>query len=214
MLQTKSNILPLLCCICLLFSCSKDEDTDGEKVPNMQTEFCNMYINSDKRAESITMDNGTTYDILSQGIRSDMADTTVRSVITYSTDNDKPRIYSYNPAICKEALPQEKFKITPKDPVKVISVWKGSKYINMVLGEMTTKKANHSYAFMIDEVKNRKLYVWLIHLQPTEDAESYTEKIYASLPLQTSYADGYDSVAISITTYEGVRTYSFSATPQ
>jgi len=168
-----------------------------------------MYINSDKRAASVTLDDGTRLDILSQGIRSNVADTTIRSVVAYALIDSKPKIYSNNIAYCAQARPKEHFKITPRDPMKVISVWKGGKYINMVLGELTNKVKNHSYGFLIDEVKDRKLHVSFIHFRPANDPESYTEKKYFSMPLVNSYVSGYDTVAISITTYEGNRTYTF-----
>lgn len=198
----------LFLAVCLLVACGDD---DGSEVttPNLNTEFCDMYINADSRAATITLDDGTVLDILSQGIRSNVADTTVRTVVTYAMKNVTPQIYSYNPAVCMEAKPLKMFKITPRDPVKVISVWRGGKYINMVLGELTIKDGTHSYGFLIDEVKNRKLCVSLIHYRPSTDAEAYTEKKYFSLPIVSSYVTDYDSIAISIPTYDGMKSYSF-----
>ena len=198
----------LFLAVCLLVACGDD---DGSEVttPNLNTEFCDMYINADNRAATITLDDGTVLDILSQGIRSNVADTIIRSVVTYTLKDSKPQIYSNNVAFCAQARPKSHFKITPHDPMKVISVWKGGKYINMVLGEMTNKVSNHSYGYFIDEVKNRKLYVSFIHYRPSDDPESYTEKKYFSMYLDNPYVSGYDSVAISITTYEGNRTYTF-----
>ena len=211
MQHTLSNIfIYILLSLCILVSCDKDGGDVVLNMPNTYAEFCDMYMNNDKRAEYITLDDGTKLDILSQGIRSNVADTTVRAVVTYALKDKKPVIYSNDMAFCAQARPKEQFKITPHDPMKIVSVWKGGKYINMVLGEMTTKVAKHSYGFLIDEVKGKTLYVSFIHLQPASDPESYTEKKYFSMPMANTYVSGYDSIAISITTYDGVKSYSFA----
>lgn len=211
MQHTLSNIfIYAFLTLCIFVSCEKDGDGGELEMPNLYTEFCDMYMNTDKRAAYITLDDGTQIDILSQGIRSNVADTTVRAVVTYAMKNEKPIIYSDNKVFCDQARPKEQFKITPRDPMKVVSVWKGGKYINMVLGEMTNKAAKHSYGYLIEGVDSKTLNVSFIHLRPSADPESYTEKTYFSMPLTTPYISGYDSVAISINTYDGVKLYSFS----
>lgn len=211
MQRTVSNIfISIFLLLCSFASCTKDDGYVVLETPNTYTEFCDMYMNTDKRAATITLDDGTMLDILSQNIRSNVADTTVRAVVTYAMKNEKPVIYSDNVAFCDQARPKEHFKITPRDPMKVISVWKGGKYINMVLGEMTNKAAKHSYGYLIEGVDSKTLNVSFIHLRPESDPESYTEKKYFSMPLATPYISGYDSIAISINTYDGVKSYSFS----
>ena len=211
MQHTLSNIIIyIFLFLCLCVSCTKDDGNVVLEMPNTYTEFCDMYMNTDKRAATITLDDGTMLDILSQDIRSNVADTTVRAVVTYALKNEKPVIYSNTMAFCDQARPKEQFKITPRDPMKIVSVWKGGKYINMVLGEMTNKAAKHSYGFLIEGVDSKILNVSFIHFRPSADPESYTEKKYFSMPLATSYVSGYDSIAISITTYDGVKSYSFA----
>ena len=196
------SLFLLLLCV----SCSNDDD---RVVPNVLTEICDICIDESGIAVTATLDNGTVLDISSQQLTASVADTVLRSVIDYAIVDGLPKVYNNSPAFCSEALPQDSFNALPQDPLKVISVWQAGKYINMVLGEMTTGKAPHAYAFCIEELRGKTLYVSLLHKQPEGDAESYTRKAYASLPLANTYVTDYDSIALSITTFEGVQTYTF-----
>ena len=191
----------------MLASCGSDDEAG---VPNMLTELCDVYIDGNGKAVTATLDDGTVLDISAQQIGAEAADTTLRSVITYAMNGGVARVYSNSAVFCDEALPIESFTIAPRDPVKLVSIWQAGKYVNMVIGEMTTGSAPHPYGFCIDGLAGNKLYVSLLHQQPSGDAESYTRRVYASLRLSNSYVTGYDSVVVSVNTYDGVLTYSFS----
>ena len=196
-------ILYIMCmgCVC---SCSKKNDS----IPNLLTELCDVYINGDSIAATATLDNGTVLDIASQRMKASVRDTTIRSVVTYAQEDGTVVVYSNTPALCKAALPAEKLKTISHDPVKLISIWKKGKYINLMFGEMTTGKGAHEYAFCMDSLKNRMLYVSFIHQQPENDATSYTQKRYASMPVNTDGTEAYDSVSLSIMTFDGMKTFT------
>lgn len=194
-------------CTGFLCSCSKDEG----RIPNLLTEVCDVFINADSIATTATLDDGTVLDIARQRMKANAKDTLIRSVITYTQEDGTVRVYSNTPVICKMATPSEKFKTTPHDPVKLISIWQKGPYINMMFGEMTTGKGIHEYGFCMDSVKNRMLYVSFIHKQPAEDALSYTQKRYASMPVKTEGTEAYDSVSLSITTFKGLERFTYSS---
>ncbi|MBQ9362155.1 MAG: hypothetical protein IJT97_01910 [Bacteroidaceae bacterium] len=197
-------ILYILCigCVC---SCSKENDN----IPNLLTELCDVYINRDSIAITATLDDGSVLNIADQKMKASVRDTTIRSVVTYAQEDGTVTVYGNTPAICKAAMSPEKFKSTPHDPVKLISVWKKGKYINLMFGEMTTGKGMHEYAFCMDSLKDRMLYVSFIHKQPEHDAPSYTQKRYASMPLTVHGTEAYDSISLSIVTYDGTKTSPF-----
>lgn len=200
-------ILYIMCMGCMV-SCSKD----GEPVPDVQTELCDVHINQQYVATMITLDDGTVLDIAAQGLKADVADATIRCVVTFARENGTVRIYNNTLALCMAALPAERFRTIAHDPVKLTSVWQKGRYINMAFGEMTTGNGDHEYAFCIDSLRRRTLYTSLLHHQPAGDAASYTQKKYASMPFMGYYGiEAYDSVSFSVFTYEGLKTFVFPA---
>ena len=193
--------LYILCVGCIL-SCSKQTD-----VPNLVTEMCDVSINSSGIATKAVLDNGVVLDIASQGLTSNVSDTTVRSVLTYAWVDGVPCVYDNIPAICMRPASAESFETCPHDPVKLVSVWQMGRYINLVIGEMTTGNGTHEYAFCMDSLKDGVLYTSFLHRQPATDAGSFTQKRYASMPVCGNGVEAYDSVCLSICTYDGVRKF-------
>ena len=192
-------------CMGAQLSCSDDRET----VPAVLTELCDVYIDPQGIASTARLDDGTLLDIAPQGLKADVADTTVRSVLTYAWQNGTPRVYANSPAMCMSARPVREFVTVAHDPVKLVSIWQCGGYINLVLGEMTRDKAAHEYAFSLDSLHRRTLCVSLLHRQPEEDAPSYTKKRYASLPVRVNGTEAYDSLQVSVFTFEGWRAFLF-----
>ena len=83
----------------------------------------------------------------------------------------------------------------------------------MILEVLTTGKGMHSFAFceegFADSADGKKIVnVSVLHERPQGDAESYTQDAYLSIPVD-GYAGECDSVAVSIPTYQGVKTFVF-----
>lgn len=202
-------------CICLatvFSSCQKDEDSSA--VPNWETEFCDAYANANAVVARLTFDDGSVYDVASQGVRvsSGSGNRTLRAVVRFARQGASVRMYSVEQAFCQTAIPTDSFKIHPYDPVKLTSVWRAGKYVNFILGEMTTDKAPHAYGFCIDSLVSRTMHVSLLHQQPAKDAPSYTQRRYLSMPVQTKYVkeETYDSISVTVQDFSDKRTFTFA----
>ena len=126
----RNNRLVFLFLLCLIFvSC--DDDDKGTTIPDMYTELCDLYVNASRVVSVATLDNGSKLDFTAQGIKANVADTTLRSVITYTPANGKPRMYDYSLALCGQALKSSSFPSQPHDPVQLVSIWRSNRYINM-----------------------------------------------------------------------------------
>lgn len=198
-----------LVCLLLLASCKKD--SDEAPVQDFVTEVCDIYINAEGIAQTATLDNGLVLDLSGQQLRAEVADTLIRSVISYGWKGGSPYVYNNAPVYCSAPVPAEKFEERYEHPVKLISVWQKGKYVNLSFGELTTGNGTHQYAFSLDSLRRRVLYVSFLHKRPAADAESYTQKRYASMPLRTNGAEAYDSVCLRVFTYEGMQTFTYSS---
>ena len=195
-------------CLCLVVGCSDD---DGSDYPSLITDLVVAETNASKKVAKVTLDNGHSFDVEAQGISTEVADTTFRCVASYTLTGGKmevrniAQVFSVLPVPGDSLLTAKdgtrKFDTLPRDPMNVVSMWKSGGYINMLLGLMTTGKGTHGFAFSEDSVGHYSL----VHLRPTEDAESYTEKVYMSMPIPK----GIEKLTFSVYTYDGVFTRMF-----
>ena len=91
--------------------------------------------------------------------------------------------------------------LLPRDPMKVISMWKSGGYLNMHLGLMTTDNGAHQFAFCEDSTGHFSL----LHQRPASDGSAYTENVYMSMPLP----QGLDQFTFTVKTYDGNYTRTF-----
>ena len=208
----KLRLLKLICLVWVvgLAACSDDK---GGDVPPYITDLLTVSTNAEGTVASVLLDNGKTYNIVSQGISSDLPDTLLRCQGIYTLENGKMTVYSLLLVFSDEAIPAESFvfvkdgeryegpEYLPRDPVKLISMWKSGGYINMHVGVLTTGNGQHRYAFCQDSVGHYSL----VHLRPEGDAESYTEQVYLSMPLP----QGDEVETFTVYTYNGVETWKF-----
>lgn len=192
---------------CLLSSCEED-DNDTTK-PSVTTDIVTARTDSKGIVESVTFDNGVTYDHLYQQINAQVPDTTFRCVVMHSEDEDGIRFYSMqnifssNPT---DTIPEEK---RTHDPVKVISAWKGNaQWANLQIGIMTTYNGRHSLAYSIDSIVGTTKHISLLHHRDEKDAESYTEKAFISLPLHPEETET-NATVLHVFTYDGWKVFEF-----
>jgi len=193
------------------------DDDDNNALPSYMIDFVDAVSNSDAKISSITTDAGKMY-VPTSSISANTADTTYRCVCTYYPEESatgetlKAKIYNITAVFANNPLPHKAFEKTYEDPLNVTSIWLGGTHINMVLEKKTTDAGTHKYAFREDTLTNEggknTAYFTVLHQQPLEDAESYSETVYLSMPL-TNYPDA-DSIVVSINTYTGKKQFGFT----
>lgn len=191
-----------------IVSCSDDE----VDVPSYITDFIVAQTNSKGEVSNIIFDNGAEYSPSKQTIHAQAADSAYRCIAVYAREKDDYVFYSIEPVFSSYPVEADSFKVSrdslPHDPVKLTSIWQGNGFLNMHLGVMTTGNGTHRYAFCIDSVKGDTEYVSLIHQRPKGDAESYTDKIYMSMPMEKA-EEGVARFVFRVNTYDGWKTYEF-----
>lgn len=192
-------------------SCSEDE---GESVPPLRMDFVVAHTDAAAKVVKITSDEGRSF-VVAQNIVAAVADTAYRCVCSYALYESEAcaTVYSLQHIYSQLPRPKSDFEKLPADPVTVGSVWKGGGYINMILEVLTTGKGTHLFAFcdedaVVSSDGKKVISVSVLHERPQGDAESYTQDAYLSIPV-SGYAGRCDSVAVSIPTYQGVKTFVF-----
>lgn len=193
-----------------LAACSDD---DGEYIPSYITDLVTVTTDAQGIVTSVQLDNGTTYSIASQGIKSDAPETDIRCRGTYVLKHGSMKMYSLTAIFANQAIPASSVRYVkngttyygtenlPRDPVKLISMWKSGGYINLHVGVLTTGKGSHQYAFCQEGSGQYSL----LHLRPDNDDESYTAHVFLSMPIP----EGEDKLTFSVYTYDGVYTREF-----
>ncbi len=201
------NILAVITLV--LFSCSDDEG--DKKYPDLHTELVEAYTDAAKKVSSIRLDNGTTYG-LSRSISTTTADTTLRCVCSYVVDEDNSHVTPYTIGVVTSnyPIPASRLEGQTSAAFKVISSWVTDRYINAMISYKTTGKGSHQFGFVEDSLTThadgtKTAYVSLFHLQPANDMESYTQKIYVSLPTWL-YKEKADTVRLTLEDKEIVST--------
>ena len=204
------NILGWFCAIALLTACSKDDD---DYVPPYQIDMLEVSTDADGMLSWVKLDDGSIYDVSAQKKMSEAPDTTLRCRGSYTLNHGKMTLYGVAAVFADKPVPASAFTVVingvphrgseylPRDPVKLVSMWKSGGYINLHLGVMTTGYGIHQYAFC-EEAPG--LYS-LVHLHPFSDASSYTEQVYMSMPIP----EGVEEPTFILKTYDGVYKRTF-----
>ncbi len=190
-------------CLCAVIACDDDE----AEQPSYITSLVEAYTDGSGNVRSILTDEGNRYAV-EQDISTGKSDTIFRCLSTYVLAESGVTLYSLEPVFSAHPRPATEFHSLPCDPVKFISSWTSDRYVNMRIGVLVTDKHNHAFGFAEDSVaaKNgkRTAFFTLLHQRQDNDAESYTEDMFLSMP-RANYQDC-DSFVIKINTYDGVTT--------
>ncbi len=207
-----NRLLPLLFTLLFVTACSDDE---GDDYPSLTYEFVEAAAGTDGCLTHITNDHGTSYG-LTQRVWANVKDSTLRCIAGYSVsaDSSTATLYSIQHIYSEYPVPAETLEEPSQSPVKLQSWWRGGKYINIIIGILTTGHGTHKYAFSDNGITanddgTKTANISLIHQRPANDAESYTETVYLSLPVE-AYKDQCNSISLSINTYEGEQTKTFT----
>lgn len=206
-------------------ACSDDDDYH---YPSVLTELVELNVDADSLARSFTTDTGKTYGIAQGSVRTSLADTVIRCLCTYLPETEsaplsgvsssatcEATVYKLEKVFSQPARPRSEFTSFPHSPVRLISSWHSSRWLNLYLGIPTSSQTLHSYAFAQDSLVCdpatgiRTVYISFLHLRLGSDTDAYTEKTYFSLPL-TPFADLADSLVLSLYTHSEERDISLS----
>lgn len=195
------NSLLVAVLLTVAYACKED----AKDYPPVLTDFADVAIGTGGVLMSFATDDGTLRDVSQQGISANIEDTVVRGVVTYTIDGAATTLYGLQPVFAEDALPLDSFKNVAYDPVSISSLWKTPRYVNMILGIKTSGvEKSHAFAFCQDSIG----HVSLLHARSDRDNESYTERVYMSLPIYNNmYAR--DSLTLRINTYDGMREFPF-----
>lgn len=208
-----TDILIAVCLTCFV-ACSDGDDDSGGYIPPYITDLMEATTDAEGRIVSVRLDDGTTYDVSSQRRTLSAKDTVIRCMAIYTHVNQQPfQIYSIAPIFTDIPHPANTIHVVvngkayqdvsllPRNPIKVISMWKSGGYLNLHLGMMTAGNGTHEFLFCEDSPGQYSL----LHLHPTKDATAYTEHIYMSMPIP----EDVDQFTFTIRTYDGdyIRTF-------
>jgi hypothetical protein len=207
-------------------SCTQDNYDKGEgKYSLMRADFVEAHANAEKQIDAITTDDGDQLSA-SKPFTAKLVvtpDSVYRCILYYNKVRDEKGQYIFEPfsigeVPCPKITPLSQLgKVMKIDPVKFESVWlsKTGKYLNLSLylmtGTMDNDKAMQTLHIVQDTIMTNPDATRTSHLRLYHDQggfpEYYSTQVYASI--LTSQIDA-DSVRISINTYKGSVTKSFS----
>lgn len=205
----KRLLFPYLFCSLLtaISSCSEDE----EPYPALITELADLYTDDQGTLEKIILDDDRMYRVENPptGFRKNTA---YRVLCDYQPSGQTAQLYRLEGAY----ILRDSSAVAYTHPTLVRSVWRTSRYINMHLAPKT-QGGRQYWGFITDSITTsltqegdtlRHTFLTLHHNQAS-DPPSYTQEVYASLPLD-SIQEGLTSspVTLRIHTFEGVREFN------
>lgn len=221
--------LPLLvtCHLSLVtLSCTQDSYEKGESEYSlMRADFVEAHANGQKQIDYVITDDGDQFPITKAFTAKwvTTADSTYRCILYYNKVEEGVGKYTAEPISigkvpCPKIIPlSELDKEMKTDPVKFESAWlsKTGKYLNLSLYLMTGTTDDEDLSQTLHVIQDTIMtnpdatctsYLCLYHDQAGVP-EYYSAQVYASI--MTSQIDA-DSVKISINTYKGPVTKTFS----
>lgn len=195
-------------CLCIIFSilclvsCKNGEEENF--YPNVVTEFATIRTDASGTMKELTTDDEHTYTIKNPqtGYKKDYS---YRAVCGFIPDGQVVTLYHLTAAylLCDST----ELACEP-DPIKVTSIWKSGRYINMHLSPLTQGGTQY-WGYRVDEVSDGIAHLSLHHRQ-NGDPLSYTQTVYASLSMDEleTIPAGAD-IVLHIKTFSGEQVWTF-----
>ncbi len=204
-----SKILPLLLPVLLLSACSDDETPQ----PAYQFALADLPTNASGQATQLLLDNGSSPS-LAQPICGLKGDTTYRIQALYVLNGSQAVLKDY-----AQILSVQPMTTRPKQPktdaLSVVACWKAKNYINLQLNLKGSASGIHYLgAYVKDTLVNANatstLQIQMLHDQ-NNDPLYFNRNSYLSVSLGSDTSTPtYDSVRISINTFDGEKSYTFA----
>lgn len=204
MKNTKSFLLILALSFALM-ACGKDKDII---VPPLTKDFADLESDHTGALTYINLDNGKRYPIReNKSNYRTSPDTIIRAVCNYQLEWDENRKRYVKLSYAKPILVVEpKSESSPvfqngmkEDPVYILSVWQGKKYLNMQIGIKTTPGSKHKFQFKEEKitVKDGTKYVDMALYHDANGAEEkYQREVYLSIRTAKYFEEGIESVVL------------------
>lgn len=195
--------------VVVVASCNDD---DSNYIPSYITELMMAQTNSDSVVAKLTLDDGRSFAVKSQQIKSKHPNALMRCYATISVESDGSNVKVYEITGVESSVPvlADSVKFQGKDPVNVVSVWKSGGYVNLCLAPLVNAGEKYRTAFCLDSISSRTAYVSFLFQRPDTTIEAYSTNYYRSIPLDSSlYPSPFDSLQIRINTYNGIKVYKF-----
>lgn len=209
----------------LLFSCNEEE---RNTFPPVKLEFLCAGSDAEGNIVKLFTDSGKELEVVEDQTNSRLEPNSVQRFVCYyepfvgqkANVPDQARIYSLLSPVSSYPMPPEYFHDGIKtDPLEVVSIWLGGDYLNTVLS-VKMQNGGHQLHFVEESVivfKNEKenLSVSLrLYHDAGNDPQSYTRRIYVSIPLDKYRIDGSTYINFTVNTVsEGEKSYGFVLSP-
>lgn len=163
--------------------------------PSIVTEMVDCPTDASGQMTAIVLDDNTNLAITNPptGLKPNVI---YRVLAGYTLTDGKATLYQLKSA----ALLHDSTTVALTDPIKVVSLWRTPKYLNLHLLPKT-QGGSQTWGFITDSIVGKRAYLRLHHRQGS-DPTAYSTDVYASLYLQEIAAD---SITLRINTFSGWR---------
>lgn len=192
--------LTILAALTLCMACGDEQET----YPSILTEMADAYVDAEGILYKIETDRGQSYTLTNpqQGFKPESIYRTLSGFVP-QTDGSATLYQMKGVHILRDST-----AIGRKDPTGILSAWRAGRYINLHL-QPKTQGGTHYWGFTVDSVAQGKTWIGLHHKQ-NSDPLSYTQDLYASIPVDSiKAAQAGDSLIMTVATFNGLKTWTF-----
>lgn len=200
----KRTIYLIFSILALLSSC--EDVTNDYRYPSVITDYACLVTNHNGEPNRLTLDNGYSYPITftnesDKQQSSYRVDTTYRVVCTYELTTDSiAQIHSIAQTMSIIPTLLQEGETLYQDPVFLQSCWISGGFLNMTI-ELKALDGKHYIGFIDTTPSEMHGKEITFYHNAHDDIESYRQKLYASIPLDTALQLS-DTVRFIINTYE------------
>ena len=197
------GVFLLLFILCFV-SCKDNSDDSSEFYPNVITEFAMIRTDNAGTMIEFTTDDERIYTITNP-LNGYAKNVKYRAVCGFVPDGQKAHLYNATGAY----LLRDSTELAHEpDALGVVSVWRAGHFVNMQLSPLTQGGTQY-WGYRIDSIRGQMTHLSLHHRQ-NADPLSYTQTVYASLPIDSLKAvPEDDSIAFHIKTFKGYKVWKF-----
>ena len=213
------SIPGLIACLLTLL-CSCEQADDSYRYPSVVTDYTCLMTNWKGEIERMRLDNGHNYPVTftdeyieAHGqIPNYKADTIYRAISVYEltavAGDTIAHIYSLGNIISSIPTPLPQGEQLYQDPVYLQSIWLSGGYLNFII-EVKALNGKHNIGYIDTTPEGMHGQEVTFYHHVVNDVEAYRQKLYGSIPIDTSLQPG-DTLRFVVNTYdEGIKKFDF-----